>query len=131
MITGLMALRMTVLAAVIMIMIPACDLYDDGFGAPKGLVVTKLTGGNIHLTWDAVNGAEGYEIYYRNNIDSKSTHREITTSCTITAYTDINRFTTDITVIYYTVKSYRYVENADKIKERKTSAHCQEVAVYK
>ncbi|MCL2833243.1 MAG: hypothetical protein FWD78_08740 [Treponema sp.] len=91
----------------------------------------KLTSTNsIHLTWDGVTGAVGYDIIYRTNLDSKSTQRTLTTGCTITAYDDSIRFNSDITAVYYSVRAYKYTKDSNNNTTRKDSDYCAAVVIY-
>jgi len=62
----------------------ACDeqkVVDNSqyyLNAPTGLVATKLSNGGLHLTWNAVSGAGGYQISARTNLDSADTRIELT-----------------------------------------------------
>ena len=82
----------------------SCDGIIEQFKAPTGVVATKLSNGNIHITWNAVSGAKLYTICYRTDLDSTSTRRPVGTS-NITTYTHTNYVTIDVTTLYYYVKA--------------------------
>jgi len=98
-------LGMLVMVLVFGMAVVGCDLFNDGFGEPTGVSVTKLSSSSIHVTWNAVSGAKWYEIAYRTNLDSADTRRSAGSS-TITTYTHSWYTSTDVTTLYYYVKAH-------------------------
>ena len=93
-----------VIFSLIIFFTTSCDGLLEQFKAPTGVVATKLSNSNIHITWDAVSGAKLYTIVYRTDLDSTSTRRPVGTS-NITTYTHTNYVTQDVTTLYYYVKA--------------------------
>ena len=90
-------LRISVFTAVIVLVLISCKLSSDGkdnnvdisqyyLNPPTGLVATKLSTSELHLTWNAVSGAGRYEISIRTNLDSADTRLSIASSVTDTRY---------------------------------------------
>lgn len=95
------------LAGVVVFVMTACFGLFGGFDAPSGVVVTLLSSGSVHVTWDSVDGASGYIIDYRTNLDSVDTRRYAGTS-SITTFTHsyYGYASTDVTTLFYYVKAY-------------------------
>ena len=103
-----------------MFTIIACDeqkTVDNSqyyLNAPTGVVATKLSNDRIHLTWNAVSGADHYEIKARTNLDSSDTRINIGTTTT-TSYEHDGWYNwywwyysrpEEVTTIYYYVKAF-------------------------
>jgi len=85
-------LGITALIAVIVLVMIACgdqekvvDTSKYYLSNPTGVAATKLSNERVHLTWNAVSGAEKYEIRVRSNLDSADTRLYIDTT-TNTSY---------------------------------------------
>ena len=100
------SLGIIILAVAAVLAMTSCGELFVGFGAPTGVVATALSDGSVHVTWDAVNGAAGYIIDYRIQLDSTSTRRSAGTS-QITAYTHSYHGINSGTTVYYYVKAYK------------------------
>jgi len=77
---------------------------------PTGVTATKESGNNVHITWNAADGAGSYKISFRTNMDSEDTRRDVTTwnNPSITAYTHSyysSYVTTGVTTFYYYIKT--------------------------
>jgi hypothetical protein len=95
------------LAALVMLIVSACDLIGGGsLDDPDGVSATKLSSGGIHVTWNKVSGAEGYIIDYRTNLDSADTRSDAGTSSQ-TTFTHYYYNSTDVTTLYYYVKAHK------------------------
>jgi len=74
------------LTAVIVPVMIACDDQKDADNSqyymdpPTGVVATKLSTSELHLTWNAVSGAGYYEISVRTNLDSTDTRLALSTT---------------------------------------------------
>ena len=112
-----------VLTAVAALVMSACDIVGDQkkevdnskyyMNPPTGIVATKLSTSELHLTWNAVSGAGHYEINVRTNLDSADTRLYIGTT-TNTRY-DHGFYSwywgyysrpEEVTTLYYYIKTY-------------------------
>ena len=111
-------LRTIALTAVVVLVMVACDekVVDTSqyyLKAPTGVVAKKLSNDSIHLTWNAVSGADYYEIRARTNLDSADTRLSIGTT-TVTRYDHGFYFwywgyysrPEEVTTLYYYIKTY-------------------------
>ena len=69
--------------------------------------IESLTYNSAKISWNAVNGASGYELYVSDEKDGKYTLKTSITSGKTTSYTDTNLNTN--TTYYYKVRAYRTV----------------------
>ena len=80
---------------------------------PTGVVATKLSTDELHITWNAVSGAGDYQISVRSNLDSADTRLSVgTTSNTSTAHGYYSWYSyyystraKEVTTLYYYVKA--------------------------
>jgi len=105
--------------AIIMLAMVACGgeekVVDNSqyyVDAPTGIVATKLSTNELHLTWNAVSGAESYSISVRTNLDSTDTRLSIgSTSDTrydhsfYSWYYGYYSRPEEVTTLYYYIKS--------------------------
>jgi len=115
------------LAVLVVLVITACDDLFIGLGAPTGVVATALSNGSVHITWDSVNGATGYIVDYRTQLDSTSTRRSAGRS-DITTFTHgyYSHGASTGATLYYYVKTYR---GSYYSPDRQDSAYASPVSV--
>jgi len=114
---GIIALTTVIVLAMI-----ACDndepkkVVDNSkyyLKPPTGIVATKLSTERLHLTWNAVSGAERYEISVRTNLDSADTRLWLgSTTDTRYEHSYYNWYygyysrPAQVTTIYYYIKTH-------------------------
>jgi len=118
-------LRISIFTAIIILAMISCKLFSDDkdnnvdisqyyLDPPTGVVATKLSTNEVHLTWNAVSGAARYEVSVRTNLDSADTRTSISSYVTDTRYNHsyyswyygYYSRPEEVTTLYYYVKAH-------------------------
>jgi len=117
------SLGIIALMAVITLVMISCDILfkkDDVvdnskyyLDPPTGITATKLSDNTLHLTWNAVSGAEYYEIRVRTNLDSEDTRLYLGTTTNTryehyyySWYLGYYARPSEVTFLYYYIKAH-------------------------